>query len=188
MGGLAPALGALEFQRLDLTESAFEIVQSTRSFALLELCVSRGTCANTVACQSRQLPPSQLRNLGLGAEMLFAIALQLGEQTEVQVTPFTHRLEQLIALLPSVHAVLGCPLLLIRVRLSFRIRPVRSQTLVERVQDIRNVIDELITRALHGGVELGIQVDRQAPRRKNCSSPAREVIGESNQLRSLWLG
>ena len=116
--------------------------------------------------------------------MLLAMALELRQQTQVQVAPFAHRFGELVALLPAVHAMLGCPFLLVGTRLCLLFRILCTQSVLERIQHVGDVIDELTARTLGSRIELGIDVDGEAPRGKNGLASAREVFGERSQLRS----
>ena len=128
-------------------ECGLQIVQTTGSFTLLQLGIARSTRTHAIVRQSHEFASSDLQHFRLQLRILHAIALQLAQQRQVQVSPLTHGLGQPIALLPAMSAVLGRPLLLFGASLRLLVVILRAQAILECVQHRRNMVDELVVSA-----------------------------------------
>src|SRR5688572_17689871 len=99
--------------------------------------------------------------------MLRTVAFDLLEQTQMQVSPFAHRLALIVALLPAVQTVAGGALFLIPPRLPLLEGPLRAQLKLERIEHIGNVIVELSAGDGGSSGQLRVTVDRCSPAQQN---------------------
>ena len=186
---LPPALRTLDLDAAQALEGGLQIVQTTGSFALLQVCIARGTRTHAIVRQSHELTSSNLQHFGFELRILHAIALQLAQQRQVQVSPFAHGLGQPITLLPAMSAVLGRPLLLFGASVRLLVVILRAQATLERVQHSRNMIDELVASARGCRRDLGVEVGSETPCREQRLSSIRQMVGERTQLHSrpFWI-
>jgi hypothetical protein len=140
---LAPGLGPLPVQALQLLQRGFQFPHAPGSLGALQAFIAGGAFSHALATQAYQRTARHRHDSCLQLRVCAAVILQLVQQRVMQVAPFTNGLALVVTLLPAMQAMLGGVVLLIAVRLRLIRVVFDPQAVFECVQHLRNMVVEL---------------------------------------------
>src|SRR4029077_1583244 len=104
---LAPALGALPVEALQLQQPPLELTHTARGFATRQPLEASGALADPLGAQPHERTARDRHDRRPEARVRERVVLELVQHAELQVAPFAYGLALSIALLPAMHTVLG---------------------------------------------------------------------------------
>ncbi len=182
MSRFAPQLGALAIQSTQLSERTLQIIQPTLRLSALERGVTRRAFDHAVDEQSRQHLARRPEGPGCQLRLIQSACFQLVQHAQLQMTPLAHRLPGVITVQPTVFAVVRRTRAFVRFGCELIASVPRTQGALERIQNARNVIDELRACERCHSAHLGVAVDGNSPAREDGGALPTQVRSDLRKL------